>query len=251
METLISLDKVNVNYGSTKIFEQIDLKISEGDFLGIIGPNGSGKTTLLKTIIGLIKPSGGKVNLKKGTRIGYVPQFSNFEKSFPILVKEVVQMGVIDHKIIPFFRPAKNQIDKSDEIMKTVGIYDLKDRKINQLSGGQLQKTLIARALMANPDVLILDEPTASLDSKSTNEIYELLKRLNETKTVVLVSHDLSAVSSYVKNIACLNGSLHVHDDNLITVELMNEVYGCPIDLIAHGNVPHRVLQSHEVNSND
>lgn len=245
MNSIIKVDNVSVNYNSNKVFNDVTLDIMERDFLGIIGPNGSGKTTLLKTILGIVKPTTGKVIIEKDVRIGYVPQFSNFEKSFPILVKEVVQMGILKKSLIPFFHAKKDQIKASEEIMKDVGIYELRNRNINKLSGGQLQKALIARALMSNPDVLVLDEPTASLDSKSTNDIYELLKELNLDKTIILVSHDLNAVSSYVKHIACLNGSLHVHDDNLITVEVMNEVYGCPIDLIAHGNVPHRVLKTH------
>lgn len=246
MNTLIEVNKLSVNYNSNNVFYDVNLNIQKNDFLGIIGPNGSGKTTLLKTILGIVKPTSGKVSIKKNTRIGYVPQFSNFEKSFPILVKEVVQMGTLKNTLIPFFHVKKDQVNEAENIMKRVGIYELQNRNINKLSGGQLQKALIARALMSKPDVLILDEPTASLDSKSTKDIYELLKELNKEKTIILVSHDLNAVSSYVKNIACLNGSLHVHDDNLLTIEVMNEVYGCPIDLIAHGHVPHRVLQRHE-----
>ena len=245
MSTQIKVDNVSVNYNSTSVFNNVSLDVKKGDFLGIIGPNGSGKTTLLKTILGIVKPTLGKVIVEKNARIGYVPQFSNFEKSFPILVKEVVQMGILKKNIVPFFHANKAQIKESENIMKRVGIYELSDRNINKLSGGQLQKALIARALMSNPDVLVLDEPTASLDSKSTNDIYELLKELNTEKTIILVSHDLNAVSSYVKHIACLNGTLHVHDDNLVTVKVMNEVYGCPIDLIAHGNIPHRVLKTH------
>lgn len=251
MNTLIKVDNVSVNYNSNTVFNNVTFDIKKGDFLGVIGPNGSGKTTLLKTILGIVKPSFGKVIVQKDTRIGYVPQFSNFEKSFPILVKEVVQMGILDKKLVPFFHAKKDQIKESEDIMKKVGIHELRNRNINKLSGGQLQKALIARALMSNPDILVLDEPTASLDSKSTNDIYELLKELNTEKTIILVSHDLNAVSSYVKNIACLNGSLHIHDDHLITVEVMNEVYGCPIDLIAHGNIPHRVLKTHEEDSDD
>ncbi|BEP28437.1 metal ABC transporter ATP-binding protein [Helicovermis profundi] len=251
MDILLELKNITVKYSDKIILDDVSLTIKKHDFLGIIGQNGTGKTTLLKTILGLIKPISGTIKKESKIKLGYVPQFSNFDKNFPISVNEVVKMGSISNKIIPFFKFSDSDNKKTEDIIKLIGIEDIKDNNINELSGGQLQKTLIARALMTNPDILILDEPTASLDSTSTKDIYEILHKLNKEKAIILVSHDVNVISSYVKDIACLNKKLYYHDENKLTTNMLNEVYGCPIDVISHGPVPHRVLSIHKEEKND
>ena len=251
MKTLLELKNITVKYSEKIILDNISLTIKENDFLGIIGQNGTGKTTLLKTILGLVKPISGTIIKDKNVKIGYVPQFSNFDKDFPISVSEVIKMGAIKNRITPFFKFKSNDNDKTNELLKLLHISNIKNHKLNEISGGQLQKTLIARALIADPDILILDEPTASLDSSSTKDIYEILNELNKTKAIILVSHDIHVISSYVKDIACLNKKLHYHNDTKISKEMIDEIYGCPIDIIAHGPIPHRVLAIHKEEKNN
>ncbi|RKD29559.1 metal ABC transporter ATP-binding protein [Thermohalobacter berrensis] len=246
----VEVKNVSVHYGNVCALNGVNLKIKKGDFLGIIGPNGGGKTTLLKVILGLTKPSSGKVIKKNGTTISYVPQFSSFSRGFPIKVLDVILMGRLKKGINFFHRYSKEDIEKADYIMEKLQISKFRDRQIGQLSGGQLQKVLIARALAVEPNILLLDEPTASLDTNSKTEIYQLLKSINKDVTVVLVSHDIGTISSYVKSIACINQSLFYHGKTELSRESIEKTYGCPIDLVAHG-FPHRVLRKHEENGND
>lgn len=236
----ISVNNVSVTINGIEILKNINIDIEEKEFIGIIGPNGGGKTTLLKVILGLIKPDKGEV-LIKGMPIdnfrnilGYVPQFNSFEKDYPISVYDVVKLGTLKANI-------KNINNKINETLNLVEMYDFKDRLINELSGGQKQRVLIARALVSSPKILLLDEPTASVDTKSGKNFYELLTELNKEITIVLVSHDIGVLSQYVKKIACLNKTLVYHNSKEISTEMLEETYHCPVDLIAHG-VPHRVL---------
>jgi len=253
----ISLTGVNVFYGEEQALEDINLEVEEKEFLGILGPNGAGKSTLLKVILGLIEPATGKIRIfgskleQKRDLLGYVPQGANFNQQFPVSVLDVVLMGRLDNKIQLFKSYSPADKEKAVDLLEKLSIYDLKDRQIGQLSGGQLQKVLIARALAAEPEILLLDEPTASIDADTKTEIYSLLKELNEEITIVNVTHDMSAVSSHFDNIACLNQTLYYHGEKKLDSKTVNQVYGCPIDLIAHG-VPHRVLKPHrEVGDDD
>jgi zinc transport system ATP-binding protein len=252
----IELNNVSVFYDNVCALKDINLDVEEGQFLGIIGPNGGGKTTLLKVILGLIKPFKGEVRVfsKKasegGKLLAYVPQASSFDRTFPINVLNVVLMGKLRGKLDIFHRYSNEEKDAVLSILNELAIFDIKDRQIGELSGGQLQKVLIARALAVEPKIILLDEPTASLDANSSSQIYFLLKKLNEEITVLVVTHDMSAVSSYFENIACLNRKLYYHGSTEITQGIVDEVYGCPIDLIAHG-VPHRVLGIHKEEYDD
>lgn len=245
MINAISIKDLNVVFGDFLVLQDINLQIQEKEFLGIIGPNGGGKTTLLKALLGLIKPTSGEIKIfneplhVNRKYIGYVPQFSNFEKDYPISVYDVVKLGTIGNK------ENKKSIDINSVLAK-VEMLEFKDRLIGQLSGGQKQRVLIARALASNPKILLLDEPTASVDTKSGKTFYELLKVLNEEITIVLVSHDIGVLSQYVKKIACLNKNLAYHDSKEITHEMLESAYHCPVDLIAHG-VPHRVLGEYKI----
>ncbi|MCI1930309.1 MAG: ABC transporter ATP-binding protein [Clostridia bacterium] len=250
-ETAVHIENLSVNYGRTSALTDVCLDVSDGEYLGIIGPNGGGKSTLLKTILGLVSPSSGIVEIygkKPGSGkalVGYVPQFSSVDKKFPITLFEVVLTGHLKRGLSPFFRfSSKNKIS-AYKLLERVGIADLADRQISELSGGEFQKMLIARALAVNPKLLLLDEPTASVDAVSREQIYSLLSELNKSMTIILVTHDLFAVSSQVHRIACLNGHLVYHGEPELTENIVNSLYGCPVDLIAHG-VPHRVLRKHE-----
>ncbi|MBN2259426.1 MAG: metal ABC transporter ATP-binding protein [Clostridiales bacterium] len=241
---IIEVKNVSVNYGNVKALDQISFSIDKGSFLGIIGPNGGGKTTLIKVLLGLIKPDKGEIIIHSDKPIGYVPQFNNFERRFPITVCKVILMGSMSHKKSIFHKYSAEDKEKSNDVMKLLGIEHLRNRLIKQLSGGQMQKVLIARALMTEPDLLILDEPTASIDSQSRTDIYNLLNTLKGDKTILIISHDIGTISSYIDSIACLNVKLYYHEDGQITQDTLSQAYGCPVDLVAHG-IPHRVLPEH------
>lgn len=247
---LVRFEDVWVHFDGVPILEGINLSIKSNDFLGIIGPNGGGKTTLLKVILGLIKPSRGKVSVMgqppfKGRKfIGYISQFNLFDRDFPISVFDVVLMGRYS-KAGLFHHYTEEDKRTALEVLKTVEMLDYKERHVGRLSGGEQQRVFIARALVANPKLLLLDEPTASIDPDMQAEFYELLDRLKERMAIVLVSHDISAVSIYVSEIACLNRQLFYHGSKEVSAEELEKSYHCPIQLIAHGTVPHRVLKEH------
>lgn len=246
----VHIENLSVHYGQISAVSDICLDVSDGEYLGIIGPNGGGKSTLLKAILGLVPISTGTVEVYGGApghsdaAVGYVPQSAALDKAFPITLIEVVLTGRIKKGLSPFFRYSKKDREFAYELLKKVGIEALADRQISALSGGEFQKMLIARALAVNPKLLILDEPTASVDASSRNQIYALLAELNKKMTIILVTHDLLAVSSRVHSLACLNGCLVYHGEPELSETNVNNLYGCPVDLIAHG-VPHRVLKEH------
>jgi zinc transport system ATP-binding protein len=228
--------------------ESVDLRLDEGDFLGIIGPNAGGKTTLLKIILGLLAPDRGSVEIfgrppaeSRGV-IGYVPQYARFDASFPIDVLDTVRMGRLG---VRRRERSKESRAAARAALDRVDLSGMADEQIGELSGGQLQRVLIARALASEPRILLLDEPTASVDTRIGRSVYELLERLSERMTIVLASHDIGVISRHVKTIACLNVRLHYHQSRELTPEMVEAAYGCPVDLVAHGH-PHRVLPSHE-----
>lgn len=204
----IEIQDLSVNYGSVCVLKNINLRVKSKEFLGIIGPNGGGKTTLLKVLLRHIKSTTGTISIKKGKTIGYVPQFALFDRSFPISVLEVILMGKLPPKINMFQKYSAQDKTDAQEIMKLLGILKLKNRQISQLSGGQLQKVLIARALMTDSKILLLDEPTASLDSESKKEIYKILNQLNEDKTILIVTHEMEDICLYVDRVVYVNKTL-------------------------------------------
>ncbi len=246
----VSIEDLTVKYGETTAISDISLEIAEQDYLCIIGPNGGGKTTLLKALIGLVTPTAGKIRVfgkrpgQSKRLIGYVPQVTSLDRNFPINVHEVVLSGTLNPSLTLLHRYGKYDRQRAEKLLAQVGISNLKARRISDLSGGEFQKMLIARALAVNPKLLLLDEPTASVDAKSRDQIFSCLEELNKSITIILVTHDLFAVSSQVKSLACLNRNLVYHGETELTEEVISTMYGCPIDLIAHG-VPHRVLKEH------
>ncbi len=249
MNHLLTLKNVTVGYNHQPVLEDVNFAVEDRDFIGVIGPNGGGKTTLIKTMLGLLSPFGGKViyapELQKGRRIGYLPQSSEVDKKFPISVEETVFSGLMPRSQRIFMRRFSRQDQEHVyKLLKWVGLEAYGKRSIGELSGGQQQKVLLCRAIVANPELLILDEPNTYVDNKFEGELYEMLRELNERMAIVMVSHDIGTITAYVKSIACVNRSLHHHHSNRIT-ETQLAAYDCPIQLITHGRVPHTVLEKH------
>jgi zinc transport system ATP-binding protein len=246
----IAIQNLWAGYNGDSVLEDINLSVKELDFIGLIGPNGGGKSTLLKVLLGLLPITKGEVkilgrSINQGRRyIGYVPQAVECDRNFPISVWDVVKMGRLGKRGL--FQPYNA---KDNEIvanaLRNVDMLHLRDRTIGDLSGGQRQRVYIARALATEPQILLLDEPTASVDPQVRSNIYELLQKLNQSITILMISHDMGVISSYVKTVGCLNRRLFYHNDKEIRPEMLQAAYQCPIDLIAHG-VPHRVFPPHE-----
>lgn len=246
MEELINISNLSVEYNKTEVLSNVNLQIFENDFIGVIGPNGGGKTTLLKAILGLVEPTSGTIKFRidfqnKKKPIGYLPQVKHIDRKFPISVFDVVQSGAIMQNKLG----AKASIRKrADLLIAEMGIADIRNKSVGELSGGQMQRVFLCRALISNPEILILDEPDTFVDNKFEGELYEKLKQLNDKMAIILVSHDVGTISSYVKTIACVNRFLHYHTSNIITQEQLDG-YNCPIQIITHGEIAHTVLKHH------
>ena len=255
-DNIIEIQNLNFSYNSQPVLRDVDLSVSHGDFVAMIGPNGGGKTTLLKLMLGLLKADSGAVRIFNkppqavSHRIGYVPQDVHINKNFPISALDVVLMGKL--------KPGRgwSRYSQQDRLaalnaLDQVDMKKFRDHRIGELSGGQKQRVFVARALVTDPELLFLDEPTASIDTKGQNEFYALLKELNKTITIIVVSHDLMVISGSIKSVICVNQSLHYHGHAELTSEMIEMMYDCtvdetcPVELIAHG-LPHRVLHKHD-----
>ena len=251
IEPIIAIKNLSFAYQrENKILENINLEVFGNDFLGIIGPNGGGKTTLLKIILGLLKPDKGGVLVfdkkPKEARdlVGYVPQFLEIDLDCPVSVLDIVLMGILNRKKI-FQKYNDEDFKTAKEALDFVDLWNLKDKQIGELSGGQRQRVYIARALIRKPELLVLDEPTASIDEKSERDFWELLEEINKNAAIIIVSHDIGVIFKNVNKIACLNKELYYHDANEITQDILDKTYKCEIELLGHG-LPHRVLKKHK-----
>ncbi|WP_295937587.1 ABC transporter ATP-binding protein [uncultured Alistipes sp.] len=246
--TLVTLRDVGVSYDGYEALQSVDMEIFDNDFLGIIGPNGGGKTTLVKAILGTV-PYSGKIMLApklfrgKERLIGYMPQISDFDRSFPISVQEVVLSGLQGRRGF-FSRYTQADKVKARELLSMAGIADTARNPIGEVSGGQMQRALLCRAVISDPRLLILDEPANFVDNKFENELYNTLRELNSRMAIVMVSHDIGTISSVVKEIVCVNRHVHRHRSNVITEEQLRN-YNCPIQVLSHGHIPHTVLEHH------
>lgn len=250
MVPAVEVRDLSVFYGRNVALKSVNLTVQQGEYLGIIGPNGGGKSTLLKAILGLVPTSRGSIRIfggslqEKRTLLGFVPQFSAIERRFPISLYEVILSGRMKAGLQVFARYTLEDHERTKEAMEQIGLSHLSQRQVSELSGGEFQRMLIARALVSQPKLLLLDEPTASVDATARKQIYELLAKLNEKITIILVSHDMLAISSQVSSLACLNSKLVYHGGPELNDRTVDSLYGCPVDLIAHG-LPHRVLRDH------
>ncbi|MDR1810159.1 MAG: ATP-binding cassette domain-containing protein [Prevotella sp.] len=253
MNEIVKISNLSVAYGNEPpVLQNVELTVFQNDFLGIIGPNGGGKTTLLKTLLGLLPASTGTIEFyQQGKRvnrlnIGYLPQINRIDKKFPISVLDVILSGLtVEKKIFSNF--TAQQKEQAIRTAEKMGLGGLLKRPVGDLSGGQLQRTLLGRAIVDEPDLLALDEPDSYVDKQFETDFYDILTELNTHTAIILVSHDVGTILSQVKNVACVNGGLHYHPAEGITPEWIDKRYAsCPIEFVAHGDFPHRVLGKHE-----
>jgi zinc transport system ATP-binding protein len=243
MKLAIELDKVCFSYGGPLVLQDVTLAVEHGEFLGVVGPNGSGKTTLLKLMLGLLEPMSGKVlvlgrepaDVRKS--VGYVPQFASFERDFPISVEEMVLQGRLG-RTRAWGRYSKRDHDAAGQAMAQAHVEHVQGQPISGLSGGQVQRALVARALVTEPEILILDEPTSNIDLKAEDNIFNLLEQLQQSMTIVVVSHDIGFMTQYVSRVACLNRTLVCHTTSEVTGQVVEELYGAPVHMIQH---PHKI----------
>jgi zinc transport system ATP-binding protein len=226
-------------YDGPVVLEGVDLVIEQREFLGVVGPNGGGKTTLLKLLLGLIEPLRGEVLVMGGQpvaarkAIGYVPQFASFRRDFPISVEETVLMGRLG--LAPsLWRYRSRDREVARRVMVETEVFEFRKRALSTLSGGELQRVLIARALAAEPKILLLDEPTANVDLRVEKDVFDLLKEINRRAAIVVVSHDIGFVSQYVTRVACLNRTLVCHSSAALTGEIIQALYGRPVRMVRH-----------------
>jgi zinc transport system ATP-binding protein len=229
MEKLIEIKDVSVVYDTKPVLKDVCLDLWKDDFLGVIGPNGGGKTTLLKVILGLMKPASGVITFFDGgksvssLKTGYLPQINPIDKRFPISVYEVIASGLAGEK--PRFRDfTPVQKERIHELLIQMGLEPFAGRAIGELSGGQLQRVLLARAIVSQPQLLILDEPNTYVDKKFESHFYELLGEINRETAIVLVSHDVRSLVSLVKNVACVNKTLHYHYGSELSGDWLNGI---------------------------
>lgn len=239
-DPVISFAQVDFAYESDfKVLQNISIDISRGDFACVVGPNGGGKTTFLKLILGTIKPQSGKIAVlgKKPhealDQIGYVPQHTRFDSSFPVSVLDVVLMGFLNKNFIWGGFSAAHK-DKARSAIGEVGLAGFENRSFADLSGGQRQRTLMARAMVSEPQILLLDEPTSNIDIHGTEQFYNMFEDLNRRYTILMVSHDVGFVSSRVKSVICIRQTLQVHPVSELTGETLQNIYGARVHMIRH-----------------
>jgi len=244
---MVQIENLKVTYDQVVALEHLNLTIEEKEFIGIIGPNGGGKTTLVKAILGLLLPTAGSIQIDRNVVIGYVPQVTTFDKRFPISIQEVILTGHLPKKITLGYRFKGHTLEHAKKVMNRLGIEMLANRQIGQLSGGQLQRVLIARALMNHPTLLILDEPTASVDETTKKEIYEMLKELNKTMTIIMITHDTAMMWPYLDRCVYINKTAHIHEDSTVQGADAREWPNCPIKWFVEGEKIQRALTEETV----
>jgi zinc transport system ATP-binding protein len=247
----VEISGLQFAYGAVPVLSDVTLTIADGEFLGIVGPNAGGKSTLLKLILGLLRPQAGRIRVfgespqRARRQLGYVPQHPGFQRDFPIGVEDVVLMGRfgLGWRLGTWSRADRRAAAAA---LDEVEALDLAPRQIGTLSGGQLQRVLLARALVAEPKLLILDEPTANIDQRLEGEIFELLAHLNRRLTILVVSHDIAFISGYVTRVACLNRTLVCHTTERIDGQMIQDLYGERVRHISHGHgEPHADADGH------
>lgn len=248
-QPILEIKNLCAAYDTHVVLHHVNLSVYKHDFLGIIGPNGGGKTTLIKCILGLLKPTQGEIifyppSTKRA--IGYLPQYNTIDKKFPITVEEVILSGLSCKKALssPFTATHRK---KAQEVIARMGLEGLEQHAIGALSGGQIQRALLGRAIISDPQLLILDEPSTYIDKRFEARLYELLAEINKECAIILVSHDIGTILQQVKSVACVNETLDYHPSTeCVTSEWIERHFNCPIELLGHGAIPHRVLGIHK-----
>lgn len=252
---IIEIRDLWFSFNGHLVLKEVNLSVKEGDFMAFIGPNGGGKTTLLKIMLGLLHPDRGSVRIlgrdskDASPMIGYVPQDIHVNIDFPISVLDVVLMGGIKGGGGWRYYSRQDR-ERARESLEKVDMWPYHKRRIRELSGGQRQRVFLARAMVSDPKILLLDEPTSNIDTQGQSAFYDLLKELNRNTTILIVSHDLMFLSSYIRSVACISRQLVFHEAPEITRDMIEMAYQCPVELIAHG-IPHRVLDNHGGNRDD
>ena len=267
---LIEIKNLSAGYDSRTVLRNVNLTVYDRDFLGIIGPNGGGKTTLIKCILGLLKPTTGEIlyrvttasnnnpafldnsatnsqfsTLNSQFSMGYLPQYNSIDRKFPITVEEVILSGLSSQKSL-ISRFTATHREKARQVIARMGLEGLEKRAIGALSGGQLQRALLGRAIISDPALVVLDEPSTYIDKRFEARLYELLAEINRDCAIILVSHDIGTVLQQVKSIACVNETLDYHPDTGVSEEWLERNFNCPIELLGHGALPHRILAEHK-----
>jgi len=235
----LRLEGVHHTYGEQPVLADVDLDVAGGDVLGIVGPSGSGKTTLLRILLGAMEPTRGRVQRRPGLRAGYVPQVETVNWQFPVTVAEVVLMARTEGRRWPW--PSREERREVAEVLERLGIAALGHRHIRELSGGQQQRVFIARALLGQPDVLFLDEPTSGVDVRTRHEVLHLLAELHtDGLAIVLSTHDLNGIAAHLPKLLCLNVSVAGFGAprDVLTPDVLERVYGAPMDVLEHAGMP-------------
>jgi zinc transport system ATP-binding protein len=237
----IIVENVCFSYDTAQVLDGVSFTVEDGAFITMVGPNGGGKTTLLKLILGLIKPSAGSIRVfgkqpeKVSDKIGYMPQYQLFDPWFPVTVSDIVLMGRLGkHPLGPYF---KSDRKKASDVLDIFGMADYETRPFSELSGGQRQRVLLARALVSEPDLLLLDEPTANVDIEVETRLINILEELNRKMTVVMVTHDLGLVTEAVEECVCVNRKAFVHPTAELTTDVLQECYGQTIRIVRHDKI--------------
>jgi zinc transport system ATP-binding protein len=235
----IAVEDLSFSFGGAPVLQGVNLQVAAGEFMGLVGPNAGGKSTLLRLILGLLEPQVGHIRVlglpprEARRRLGYVPQHPSFPRDFPISVEQVVLMGRLGvGPRVGWYRAADRAAAR--KALGEVEAEDLARRRIGTLSGGQLQRVLLARALVGQPEVLILDEPTANIDQRLEGDIFDLLAVLKGRLTILVVSHDIAFISSYVDRVACLNRTLICHRTDAVSGDLIRQLYGEDVRSVTH-----------------
>jgi ABC-type Mn2+/Zn2+ transport system ATPase subunit len=238
-QALIALERVTCRYASEDVLVDVDLSVGEGEFVGVVGPSGSGKTTLLRAVAGSMRPIAGSVTRRKGLRIAYVPQVETINWSFPVTVSQCVLMARVNGRRLPW--PSAAERAAVSEILARLDIEHLRDRHIRELSGGQQQRVFIARAMLGEPELLLMDEPTSGVDVRLRHEILHLLDDLNARGLAILLStHDLNGIAAHLPRVVCLNRTVlgAGRPADVLTPDILERTYGASMQVLEHGGMP-------------
>ena len=237
-EPLVRLDSVELSYDGAPVLAGVDLTLRAGDFVGVVGPSGAGKTTLLRLALGTLRPTAGRVERARGLRVGYVPQLETVSWSFPVTVAECVLM-VRSDRWLPWATRAERRA--VTEVLDRLGSAHLADRHIRELSGGQQQRMFLARALLRDPQLLLLDEPTSGIDVATRHEMLHLLGHLHDDgMTILLTTHDLNGVAAHVPDLVAMNGTVlrRGAPADVMTPTVLEQTFGAPMDVLEHLGMP-------------